>query len=64
MDYVAERPNLHAWAEGKLHKQGPDALRDYVAERNAESIDGLPALAVDRAPPGSQPDGVHRAHGV
>ena len=44
MDYVGERPNSRKWAEGKLRKQGPEALRDYVAERNAESIDGLPAL--------------------
>jgi hypothetical protein len=49
MDPVGERPNARRWAEGKLRRQGPDALRDYVAERNAESIDGLPALrAADR----------------
>src|SRR4051794_14473843 len=36
MDHVGQRPNLRQWAEGKLRKQGSDALRDYVAERNAE----------------------------
>jgi hypothetical protein len=49
MDYVGQRPNSRRWAEGKLRKQGPDALRDYVAERNAESIDGLPALPLRSA---------------
>jgi hypothetical protein len=44
MDYAGQRPNLRLWAEGKLRKQGAGAMRDYVAERNAESIDGLPAL--------------------
>lgn len=49
MDYVGERANSRLWAEGKLRKQGPDALREYVAERNAESIDGLPALPLRSA---------------
>jgi hypothetical protein len=49
MDHVGERPNSRRWAEGKLRKQGPDALRDYMAERNAESIDGLPALPLSSA---------------
>jgi len=44
MAYQAERRNSRAWAEGKLAKGGPTALDDYMAERNAESIDGLPAL--------------------
>jgi hypothetical protein len=55
MDFAGERPNSRLWAEGKLRKQGPDALREYVAERNAESIDGLPALSLHS---------VHSAHGV
>jgi hypothetical protein len=45
MSYEGERRNSRAWAEGKLRKGGSTALRDYVAEHNAESIDGLPALA-------------------
>ncbi len=44
MSYEGERPQSRAWAERKLAKQGPSALDDYVAEKNAVSIDGLPAL--------------------
>jgi hypothetical protein len=40
MEYVAERPQRDAW----LAKKGPDGLREYVAEKNAVSIDGLRAL--------------------
>ncbi len=35
-----ERPTLRDWAERK----GPDGLEDYWREKNALSIDGLPAL--------------------
>jgi hypothetical protein len=44
MTYVGERPNARAWAEGKLLKGGPRALDDYMDEKNATSIDGLPAM--------------------
>jgi hypothetical protein len=44
MDYAGERDNQRRWAEGKLAKGGPNALDDYVATKNAVSIDGLPAL--------------------
>ncbi len=44
MTYEGDRRNSRAWAEGKLAKGGPDALRDYVEQRNARSIDGLPAV--------------------
>jgi hypothetical protein len=44
MSYEGERPQSRAWAETKLAKGGPGALDDYVAEKNAVSIDGLPAL--------------------
>ena len=44
MTYVGERPQSRAWAERKLAKEGPSALDDYMAEKNAVSIDGLPAL--------------------
>ena len=44
MSYEGERANARAWAEGKLAKGGPEALERYVAERNAESIDGLEAV--------------------
>lgn len=41
MEYVAERPQRALW----LDRKGADGVRDYVREHNAESIDGLPALA-------------------
>jgi Pyridoxamine 5'-phosphate oxidase len=44
MSYEGERPQARAWAERKLAKEGPGALDDYVAAKNAVSIDGLPAL--------------------
>jgi hypothetical protein len=44
MTYERERPQSQAWAETKLAKGGPQALEEYVAEKNAVSIDGLPAL--------------------
>jgi hypothetical protein len=44
MSYEGQRSQMQAWAETKLAKGGPGALDDYVAEKNAVSIDGLPAL--------------------
>jgi hypothetical protein len=44
MSYEGERSQSRAWAETKLAKGGPTALDEYVAEKNALSIDGLPAL--------------------
>jgi hypothetical protein len=44
MSYEGERPQSRAWAETKLAKGGPTALDEYMAEKNASSIDGLPAL--------------------
>ena len=41
MELVGERSQRDRWLEQK----GPDGLREYVVERNAESIDGLPAFA-------------------
>lgn len=38
------RPQRGAWVDNKLAKGGRAALAEYVAEHNAESIDGLPAL--------------------
>jgi hypothetical protein len=40
MDYREERPTLQQWATRK----GDDGLVAYWAEKNARSIDGLPAL--------------------
>ena len=40
MEYVGDRPQRDAW----LASKGADGLRDYVAEKNAVSIDGLPSV--------------------
>ncbi len=39
-DYRGERDHAHKWAQ----HQGDDGIRRYQADRNAESIDGLPGL--------------------
>jgi hypothetical protein len=44
MTYEGERPHQDAWAAKKLRAGGPDALAEYQAEKNAVSIDGLPAV--------------------
>ena len=41
MEFVADRDIMRPWAE----KKGPDGLVAYRAEKNARSLDGLPALA-------------------
>jgi hypothetical protein len=48
MDLVGTRPQRERWLESK----GPQALREYVVERNGESIDGLPAFEGAPAPAG------------
>ncbi len=45
MDLVEERRTLVAWAD----RRGPDGLAAYRADRNRESIDGLPIPAPDDA---------------
>src|SRR5919198_821632 len=50
MRYEGERPQQLAWIESKLRQGGEDALMDYVAERNAISIDGLPAFESETLP--------------
>ncbi len=40
MSYEADRTMLHEWAE----RRGPAGVEAYWAEKNAESIDGLPGL--------------------
>jgi hypothetical protein len=44
MTYDGQRPHSAAWAAKKLRVGGPDALLDYQREKNAHSIDGLPAV--------------------
>ena len=41
MAFVGERETMGAWTA----KKSDDALADYVAEKNAVSIDGLPAVS-------------------
>ncbi|HTW19435.1 MAG TPA: pyridoxamine 5'-phosphate oxidase family protein [Mycobacteriales bacterium] len=47
MDYVEDRDLLERWAERK----DDQAIADYRAERNAESIDGLPTRLDARSSP-------------
>src|SRR5580704_7873722 len=44
MRYEGERPHMDAWAAKRLRAQGADALALYRAQKNAHSIDGLPAV--------------------
>jgi hypothetical protein len=50
MDLVGDRDVLDLWAE----KKGTDGLAAYRAEKNAASIDGLPALTPDGPPLASE----------
>jgi hypothetical protein len=43
MELRGLRPQYPAWVERTLRK-GPDALDVYMAEKNARSLDGLPAV--------------------
>lgn len=44
LDYVGPRPQMAAWGRKKLREKGPAAFAEYQAQKNATSIDGLPAL--------------------
>jgi hypothetical protein len=44
MDYVGERDQLYRYADNRIRKEGADAVRAYVSENNAESLDGLEGL--------------------
>jgi hypothetical protein len=44
MSVEGQRPHMAAWAEKKLRVGGSQALIDYQREKNARSIDGLPAI--------------------
>jgi hypothetical protein len=44
MAYEAERPHNALSARKRLRTGGPEAIAGYIAERNARSIDGLPAV--------------------
>ena len=53
MTYDGERDQLYRYADNRLRKEGPEAVRAYVSANNAESIDGLTGLdpLVDGAAP-------------
>ncbi len=44
MDYRGEREHQHKSSQKRVRVHGPQAYEKYVAEKNAESIDGLPAI--------------------
>jgi predicted pyridoxine 5'-phosphate oxidase superfamily flavin-nucleotide-binding protein len=44
MELEGHRPHSALSAEKRLRTGGPDAIGDYIAERNAISIDGLAAV--------------------
>jgi Pyridoxamine 5'-phosphate oxidase len=44
MSYEGEREHARLSAEKKLRTGGPKAIDEYVAEKNAASLDGLPAF--------------------
>ena len=44
MSLEGQRPHADAWAQKKVRVGGREALLDYQRERNATSIDGLPAV--------------------
>jgi hypothetical protein len=44
MSFEGLRPHADAWAEKKLRVGGEQALLDYQREKNAVSLDGLPAV--------------------
>ena len=48
MEHVGERDNAAKWADGKLRKNGPDAMDMYKKAKNTTSIDGLPAWPGER----------------
>jgi len=56
MAYECERDQLYRYADNRLRKEGPEAVRAYVSANNAESIDGLTGLdpLVDGAAPVSR----------
>jgi hypothetical protein len=54
MSYEGERTHAEKSVAKRLRVGGATGMADYVAERNSESIDGLPAFDVgDRVAPGS-----------
>ncbi len=48
MKHEGQRPHADLWAAKKVRVGGPEALVDYQREKNAQSIDGLPAVDLPR----------------
>ena len=46
MSFEGLRPHADAWAEKKIRVGGTEALLDYQREKNARSLDGLPAVEI------------------
>jgi len=46
MSYEGQRPHQRLSAEKRLRTKGPNAYEEYQREKNAVSIDGLPAVEV------------------
>lgn len=46
MSFERSRAHHKLWAQKRLRTKGPEALQDYQREKNAQSIDGLPAVEV------------------
>ena len=46
MSHEGEREHADKWAAKKLRVGGPEALVDYQRDKNAASLDGLPAVDV------------------
>jgi hypothetical protein len=44
MSYEGERDQLYRYADNRLRKEGPEAVKAYVSANNASSIDGLMGL--------------------
>jgi hypothetical protein len=48
MEYEGERPHSALSAQKRLRTKGPEGYKAFVAERNARSLDGLPAIDAPR----------------
>jgi hypothetical protein len=47
MSFEGERSHQNAWAQKKLQVGGPEAFLEYQRDKNAQSLDGLPAIELD-----------------
>ena len=50
MGYEGARTQQAAWIQAQLRKNGPGGILDYSREKNAASIDGLPAIDAELLP--------------